>query len=201
MTPNQPIYKPIFGEQWDKLPPVMRKHYANHPFCDDVVTVEGEMDVEFGWLVKLLIPFLRIFGVLVPYQGLDVPVVVHFRSNPDSAAYSLDRAFHFPNKKPYIFYSKMVHIKDDIVVEFMKYGIGWRHRFYYNGNKVILEHHSYVWKIFGKIITIPIGLLLGRVYAEEEAINENRFRMEMNMIHLLFGKMYEYRGEFEILNE
>jgi len=156
------------------------------------------MDVEFGWLVGLLSPFLRIFGALVPHQGHNIPVTVHFRSEPDSAAYCLDRKFNFKNEKPYVFYSKMIQVKGDVIIELMKYGIGWKHRFYFDGEKVILEHRGYVWKIFGIIIPIPLGLLLGKGYAEEKSLSDNRFRMKMNITHPLFGKMYEYRGVFEV---
>lgn len=201
MTSTSPIFQSIFAAQWEKLPPVMHKHYSNRPYCNDVVTVKGKMDVEFGWLVKLLSPFLRIFGALVPYQGNDIPVTVHFRSEPDSASYCLDRTFYFPDKMPYVFYSKMVSVKDDIIIEFMKYGIGWKHRFYYHDDKVILEHRGYVLKIFDKLIPIPLGLLLGRGYADEEALDDNCFRMKMNITHPVFGKMYEYRGRFEVIDE
>jgi len=198
MTKQAPIFQPIFGEQWSSLPPVMYRHYSNRPYCDDVVVVVGKMDVEFGWLVSLLTPFLKIFGALVPHQGHDIPVTVRFSSEADSAAFCLKRTFNFKNKKPYVFSSKMLQIKDDVIVEFMKFGIGWKHRFYYDGKKVILEHRGYVWKVFGIIIPIPLGLLLGKACAEEEAINDNSFRMKMNIIHPLFGKMYEYRGVFEV---
>jgi len=201
MSENQPIFRSIFGDAWDSLPTVMHKHYANHPYSNDVVKVQGEMDVEFGWLVKLLSPFLRIAGALVPYQGRDIPVVVNFRSEPDSIAYCLDRTFNFPDKKPYIFYSRMVQIKNGVIVEFMKYGIGWKHRYSFNGEKVILEHLGYVWKIGSITIPVPVGLFLGRGHAEEEAINDDSFRMEMIITHPLFGKMYVYRGVFEVIDE
>jgi len=201
MRTTQPIFKSIFAEQWEKLPAVMHKHYANRAYSEDLVTVAGKLDVEFGWWVKTLSPFLRIFGALVPYQGNNIPVTVRFRSELGSAAYCLERIFNFPDQKNYIFYSKMIQVKDDVIVENMKYGIGWKHRFYYNGNKVILEHIGYVLSIFGKSIPIPLNLFLGRGYAEEEAIDENRFRMKMNITHSLFGKIYEYRGEFEMLDE
>lgn len=201
MKTTQPIFKSIFGEQWENLPAVMHKHYANRAFTDDLVTVAGKLDVEFVWWVKILSPFLRIFGALVPYQGKDIPVTVRFRSEIDSAAYCLERIFNFPDQKAFIFNSKMIQIKDDVIVEFMKYGIGWKHRFYYNGNKVILEHIGYVLSIFNRTVPIPLTLFLGRGYAEEEAIDENRFRMRMNITHFLFGKVYEYRGEFEMHDE
>lgn len=194
-----PIFQSIFGEQWPSLPSVMHKHYSNRPFCDDVVVVEGKMDVEFGWLVSLLTPFLRVFGALVPHQGNDIPVTVYFRSEADSAAYCLDRTFNFKNKKAYVFFSKMIQVKDDVIIELMKFGIGWKHRFYYDSEKVILEHRGYVLKIFGLIMPIPLSLLLGRGYAEEIPLDDNSFRMKMNITHPLFGKMYEYKGVFEVV--
>jgi len=198
MTSSQPTFQAIFGPQWDQLPPVMLQHYANHPYSNDVITATGKLDVEFGWLIKLASPFLRLFGVLVPYQGHDIPVTVYFRSEPDSTAFCLDRHFHFTKTKPYIFYSKLVPIKDNIVIEFMKLGIGWKHQFCYEHNRVKLRHLAYVLKLFGIIIPIPINLILGHGYAEEEALSTNTFRMKMNITHPLFGKMYEYRGEFKV---
>lgn len=201
MTTQDPIFKSVFAAQWETLPAVMHKHYANRPFSHDVGTVEGKMDVEFGWLVKLLSPMLRLVGALVPYQGKDIPVTVSFRSEPDSNRFCLDRTFHLPHKSPYVFFSRLVPIEKDIIVEWMKYGIGWKHRFYYQDEKVILEHVGYVWNLLGKMLPIPLGLLLGRGYAEEQALDENRFRMKMNIIHPLFGKMYEYRGVFKVIDE
>ncbi len=197
----EPTFKSVFGESWDNLPPVMHKHYANRPFSDDVVVVEGKMDIEFNWLAKLLSPLLRMFGTLVPYHGNDIPVTVSFLSEPDSHAYCLSRVFNFPGKKPFHFNSKMVQIEGDDIVEFMKFGIGWRHRLYYNGEKVVLEHRGYVWKLFGKIIPTPVGLFLGKGYAEEIPLTDNSFRMKMNITHPWWGKVYEYRGEFEVTKE
>ena len=199
MSDLQPIFQSIFNADWQNLPPVMHKHYANRPYSDDVVTVSGKMDVEFGWLVRLMSPLLRVFGALVPYQGNNIPVTVHFRSRHDSNLYCLDRTFNFPNKEPYVFFSKLTPINIDIVVELMKYGIGWKHRFYWNGEKVILEHRGYVWKLSGMTVPVPLGLILGKGYAEEEAIDDNNFRMKMNITHSVFGKMYEYRGFFAIV--
>lgn len=201
MNSTQPIFQSIFAEQWATLPPVMHKHYANRPYCDDVFTVKGTLDVEFGTLVRILSPILRLFGALVPYQGKNIPVTVNFRSEPDSNAFCMDRQFNFPGKKPYVFYSKLTPIKNDILVEFMRYGLGWKHRFYFNGDKVILEHRGYVWKVFGVTIPIPLGLFLGRGYAEEQALSDHHFGMRMTIRHFLFGKMYEYKGEFEVVDE
>ena len=54
-----PIFKSIFGKQWAILPPVMLEHYANRPYCDDVGTVEGKMDVTFG-LGEVAVAFFEV---------------------------------------------------------------------------------------------------------------------------------------------
>lgn len=195
---KKPIFQSIFADSWEKLPSVMHKHYANRAYSTDVVRVEGNMDIEFGWFIRLLLPFLRLFSVLVPYKGNDIPVTVNFLSEVNSAAYCLKRTFNFPNSPPYIFFSRLIQIKDDIVVELMKSGIGWKHRFYYNGNKVVLKHRRYIWKLFGIMIPIPIKLFLGKVHAEEEVLSDNSFRMKMHITHPLLGKIYEYRGIFTV---
>lgn len=174
----------------------MHKHYANRPHSKDVVTVEGVMKVEVPIFAKLLTPLFRLAGALVPYAGENVPVTVHFRSEPDSAAYCFDRIFHFPGKQPYHFRSRMVPVGGNEVVEFMPIGIGWNASYHYDGHKVLIEHRGYKAKLFGKLVRLPLELLMGRGYAEEEAIGDDRFRMYMDIRHPLFGKVYAYSGEF-----
>ena len=45
MNNSEPTFKSVFGASWDDLPPVMKQHYANQPYSNDEVTVEGTLDV------------------------------------------------------------------------------------------------------------------------------------------------------------
>lgn len=148
MQNNEPIFKTIFAEQWEALPIIMHKHYANRPFCQDIVVAQGKMDVKFGWFIWFLSPILRLLGSLVPYQGTDIPVTVRFMSEPNSNAFILQREFNFPNRKPFTFRSKLYPLHDDILVEVMRSGLGWKHRFFYDGQHVVLEHRGYVLRAF-----------------------------------------------------
>jgi len=105
MSDYPPIFQSIFGAAWDQLPAVFLKHYANRPFCSDVVVIEGTMAVEMSWLTRLCAPLLRLSGALVPIEECDIPVTVTFRSEADSAAFCFDREFRFPDCKPYHFRS------------------------------------------------------------------------------------------------
>src|SRR5690606_28178496 len=50
---DQPIFQPIFAQDWDRLPAVMKKHYANRPYCQDRTIVDGRMSVEYRGLLQL----------------------------------------------------------------------------------------------------------------------------------------------------
>ncbi len=195
---REPIFKAIFAEQWKNLPPVMHKHYANRPFSQDVVTVKGVMKIEVSWLARLLSPLMRIAGALVPFAGENIPVTVHFRSEPNTNTYTLDRIFYFADKPPYHFHSRMLPVSDHAIIEFMKIGIGWHASYRYEGKKILIEHLGYKMKLLGKFILLPLEWLLGKGYAEEEALNDNTFRMYMDLRHPLFGKVYAYSGEFSV---
>jgi len=198
MIGRAPIFQSIFGEQWSQLPSVMQKHYANRPYCHDVVTVEGKMTIEVSFFMQLLSPLLRITGALVPYAGENIPVTVHFRSQKDSDAYCFDRIFYFHGKPPYHFCSQMRSVGNSEVVEFMRIGVGWRAWYSYDGRKVVMAHRGYAIKLFGKLVRLPLELLLGRCNAEEEALDDKHFRMYMDIRHPLWGKIYGYSGEFMV---
>ena len=196
MDNKDSAFKPIFGSSWDKLPPVFQKRYINRPFSNNIATVEGEMDISYSNMMACLMPLFRLLHILVPYKGNNIPVKVDFRSEMDSDAICLDRKFYFPGKPPYEFNSRMQIIKDNEVIESMFFGIGWRSHYYYDGNKVIMQHKGYVWKLFGINIPVPLGIFMGKGHAEEEVIDDNTYRVTMSISHALFGVMYRYAGNF-----
>lgn len=176
----------------------MHKHYANRGYTSDRVTVDGLMKVETSLLARLLAPLMRLTGALAPYAGENVPVTVHFDSEKESDAFCFDRIFHYPNRKPYHFRSRMLPCGDNEIIEFMPLGIGWHAAYSFDGHKILMKHLGYKFKAFGKTFPLPLEFVLGRGYAEEEAISENEFRMYMDIRHPLFGKVYAYSGEFRI---
>ena len=195
---NEPIFQSIFGADWLRLPAVMHKHYANRPFCRDRVTVEGSMNIEVSVLARLLAPFMRLTGALAPIAGKHVPVTVHFDSQIDNNGFGFNRIFHYPNQKPYHFRSNMVPIGGAEVIETMPSGIGWQCAFLFDGQRIIMAHRGYCLKLWGKSLPLPLEWILGKGYAEEEAIDDDRFRMHMHITHPIFGKVYAYSGTFTI---
>src|SRR6185312_9556995 len=179
MNKSEQTFKSIFGSAWEKLPPVFQKRYSNRPYSHDITTVEGKMDITLSKAMSCLAPLLRLLHVLVPYKGKNIPVKVDFRSEIDSTAVCLDRKFYFPGKQPYEFNSRMQIIKDNDVIERMSFGVSWKSYYFYDSEKVIMQHKGYVWKIFGLNIPLPLEIFIGKGHAEEEAIDDNSYRVTM----------------------
>jgi hypothetical protein len=188
----------IFGKQWESLPAVMHKHYANRGRTSDRVRVDGFMKIEVSLFAKIISPFMRLTGALAPYAGENVPVTVYLDSEKNSNAFCLNRIFHYPNRPPYLFCSRMFPAGDNAIIEYMPSGIGWHAAYLFDGQQIELKHLGYKIKALGRVFSIPLELFIGKGYAKEEAINDDRFRMYMDIRHPLFGKVYAYSGEFTI---
>lgn len=192
------FFKTIFAKQWDVMPNVLQRRYANATYSNDEVVVEGILDVHLSTWAKLLSPFLRICGALVPYADRNIPVTVRFNSELHSNAVWFNRTFNFANKSPYRFSSKWMPVKDETVIEFMRFGLGWKMRLHYDGKKVRMDHAGYIWQ-FGKYaIPLPFEFILGKGYATEEAISDDEFVMYFEILHPVFGKVFGYDGKFKL---
>ena len=192
---NQPIFQKVFADSWDQLPPVMKNHYIVRPNSDDMVKVEGNLDIKISPFVSVI---TRLTGMLLAYSGKNVPATVMFTSGKDVKSFFFDRTFHFPERGDVKFRSRMEHIKDNVLVEFMKFGIGWKLAYEWDGCKVILVHRGYVWRILGTMIPVPLEWIMGKGHAEETPLSDDSFSMWTHSKHFLFGKPFGYSGEFKV---
>lgn len=195
---SEPTFKHIFGEAWDALPPVMLKHYANRPYTCDKTIVKGHLDVMCAGIIKLLAPLLWRTGGIPPANAHNIPVTVAFESDMRSKAFAFNRTFYFADRPPYSFQSKMVQIKDNEVVELMKFGIGWKTSFHWEDGCVKLKHRGYILKLFGHYIPIPLTLIVGEGNAIERPLGDSTFDMQVEITHPWWGKIYGYHGRFQI---
>ncbi len=193
---DAPLFKTVLGEDWNALPPVLKKHYDVRPFSDDIVTVKGTLDVKVSTPVSLM---ARITGMLIPYSAVNVPVTVTFHAHKTKPAFCFNRVFHYPKHGDKTFYSEMEWIGGNQLVEFMKFGVGWKLAYFWRDNKIILEHRGYVWRLFGVTIPLPLHVIMGKGYAEEMAVDETHFSMWTYAHHRTFGAMFKYAGTFEVL--
>ena len=193
------IFAKIFGASWPQMPPVMHDHYAIRPNSNDLVIAAGVMKIEMSFLAKLMAPLFKLTGTLVPRAGDDVQVTVRFTSGPDSKFMCFDRHFVFQDGRSERFLSKMEPVGGNEIIEWTGSGIGWRAAFTYENDKVRLTHKGYAYKMFGKIINLPISWLFGFGNASEVATSDTGFDMEMTLAHPVWGLIYGYNGHFEII--
>ncbi len=195
---NTPIFQSIFGDDWHRMPPVMHMHYANRPYGCDMSVARGTMSIKAAPLLRLMAPILKLVGGVPTYNQTDIPVEVRFESSPHHARLTFNRLFHFKGRKPYRFRSTMMPEGANNMTERMKFGLGWQVKFVWQDGKVQLLHRGYALCLFSWTIPLPLDWLLGAVTAEEEATGETTFNMISEIHHPWWGKIYEYRGSFEM---
>lgn len=200
MPTQKSLIEKIFAEQTKNISPVLQKRYSNRPYSKDRLLVKGEMNIEVSKFFKFLSPLFRLSGALVPYPAQKIPVTVEFVSDTESNKIIMHRTFYYPDKKPYHFTSKVMHIKDNIVLEMMKFGFATKLIYTYDNNKITMDYGGYVLCIGKTLIPIPLGFLVGRFYAYEETISDDQFIMLVKLTHPLFGKIFQYDGYFKIAN-
>ena len=194
----QPIFQTALSDDWYAMPEVMRRRFGVRPFTDDEVRIEGRLDIRINRLLRLL---SRISGILVPFQGADIPVTVRFTSGPQSRAFTFDRTFYFPGKPPVKFRSSIEHCKNNELIETMRFGLSWRFACKWNGTSVVFMHRGYAWRIMGLKLPIPLTFVLGKAEAEETPVSEQEFSMWVHAIHPKFGKPAAYAGRFKLISE
>ena len=194
-----PIFQDIFGAPWGQLPAVLQQRYGARADSLDRVVVSGVLNIRQSRFVGLIAPLLKFFGALAPFDGRDVPVTVAFSSGPGVNAVHYDRVFHFKGRPPFPFHSRFEQVSGGEVVEYMRFGLGWRALYGVEGARVTLSHRGYVWRIGKALIPLPLAWVLGKGAAAEEALSEDTFKMWMTITHPIFGENYHYEGEFRVI--
>ena len=198
---DKPIYQSLFGFDGEHLPHVIQRHYANRPYSDDRMTIEGVLDIELSWPVRLLAPLLEATGTLVPYAGKGIPFTGSFISTADTNTFTFDRLFSFPNKKPYNFRCALTPIGDKGLIEITNIGFGWHSKPVWQDGSVVMIHKGYVFKLFGWFVPLPLTWIIGTVDAIETPVDENTFDMSVTISHPLWGNVFGYKGRLKITKD
>lgn len=194
----KPVFENIFADDWQHLPSVMKLHYANRAYTNDISIAKGTLTITASRLGQALFPLFKILGMLVPRTGKNIETTVHFITTQDSTAFQFDRSMTFPDGDSYRFHSKMHPLGSNELVEVMRCRLGWRMAYVWNGQKILLLHKGYALHLFGRLIPLPITFLLGSSYAEETPIDDRSFSMMTEIRHPWWGQLYSYHGVFRM---
>jgi len=187
------MFRTILANQWLALSPALQKHYGISE--GEKITMQGKLSVKHGRFIKLLMPFIRFTGALVPVEGEDFVVIVENRRI--GSHFYWHRVFKKDNKT-YEFNSAMQQFDNDIV-EFVGLGIGIRMGLKVSSGGLVYEDKGYVLKIGNKLLPIPLHLLIGRSVIEEFVSNDNSHDIDMKFVvnHPWFGFAFSYSGYFD----
>lgn len=202
-TKQQPVIKKALNRDWDKLADVVKLHYNIVPGESSTIVISGVMEeVYHSPVAKLFLLPGRIFGALVPYKGKNISTEVrNWTSIENTSAMFWRRTLNFPDKKPVIFRSRMEHIKDNEIIEYVRYGMGLRMKMSVKDTALVFKSIGYVWKIGSIKIPIPTWVILGNAEIIEKAVSDDAFFIDFTMVHPLFGRTFSYSGHFSIVEK
>ena len=194
------MFKKILNEQWNSLSPMVQKHYGLNQ--GESFNLKGQLAVKHGRFIKLLMPFIRLTGALVPVEGDNFEVTVENKRIDD--CYYWHREFK-KNGKCYIFDSTMQPFGQDIV-EFVGLGIGIRMGLKAVNGAMVFIDKGYVIKIGSKLFPIPLHWFIGKSTIEEhgscQLYTDNNEKNDINMkfivTHPWFGFAFSYQGYLNI---
>jgi hypothetical protein len=196
---NEPLLKHVLKSDWASLSPVLQAHYALTPFTDQQLRVTGVMDsVTHSARAILIIPFTTFAGALIPLQGRNIPVDVVHATRANRPEVFWRRIFHFPNKKPFVFKSRIIMSGDHEITEYVRFGFGIRFKLSVENGGLIQHDRGYVWTLGTRSIPLPMNLLLGKTVVEERPLSDSTFSMKMEIKHPLLGQTFQYNGQFSV---
>jgi hypothetical protein len=192
------LFKIALGQDFERLAPVLKRHYALLP--DQEVVVEGTMETwnRFAW-ARALVPFM-------PIPARSVPVRVRNRGVVDAGeiCYEWQREFRYPGRT----------ITSYTLTRPDRAGQPFRVLDTFNHPANIGLTLALAVSDAGQVLTqttagpqyairgkryLPLPRLL-HIYslAEERALDEDRIYTEVTVSHPLFGRLFGYRGELRV---
>ncbi|MGZ5055142.1 MAG: DUF4166 domain-containing protein [Methylobacter sp.] len=188
----------VLGNDWEALPPVIQHHYKI-TLPQQAITVTGNMNIDYPYWLTPVIKMLCLFGALVDLKGEGLAVQVKkWRQTDPSILYWRRHIQAADNGKPCVFASRMVWQKDHELIELVGMGFGIRLKLSVEQGKLVYQSRGHLLQLGPLTLPIPDSLLLGHALITEQALSEDTFQLDFQIVHPLWGKTYYYGGVFEV---
>lgn len=191
-----PLLQRVLGDDWDKLAPVIQRHYQLSDTENISSVVFGIMRIDYPGLIKPVLFLARLMGALIDLKGDAMQVTVKKWVTHSSSTLYWRRDIQAPNGKTTVFASRMEYRQANELIELVGFGFGIRLKVSVEDGQLIYRSNGHLWKC--GFVTVPIAdvLFLGHATIIEIPIDDNTFELDFKIIHPLFGKTYEYGGLF-----
>jgi hypothetical protein len=200
-TQTPPLLRQALGDAaWNRLAPVVRRHYDMAPHEGGTQILTGLMEEIFH--SPVIRPWLwlgRWLQALVPYNGQEIPTEVRNRTDPaQPEALFWHRSFLFPDGRRSVFASRMEAGRAGEVIEFLRLGIGVRMTVSEQDGALVFTGQDHCWRIGRGLVGIPNWALLGNAVIVERAVSAAELRVDFEIVHPLLGRTFGYRGRFRL---
>ena len=197
---NRPIIQLALGDDWNRLHPSLRREHDITPGIPGEVVMRGTLyEVFHSRIAKVFVLPARLFGALVHYKGYDVPTTVRtWTTADDPINVYWQRSFHFPDRPPVIFASRMAYLGGREVIEYVRGGLGLRMRLSLRDERLVYTCTGYQWNYARLSASVPSWALLGGGSICQYGFSPTDFQMAFHMHHPLYGRTFAFSGEFRI---
>lgn len=189
------LMQQVLGDDWEKLPPVIQRHYQITP-AQPSFTVTGTMAISYPFWIKPILIITRLLGALIDLKGENMQVQVKkwITDNPHVMYWRRD--IQAPNGERTVFASRMEYQQPNELIEIVGGGFGIRLKLSVENGKLVYRSQTHLLKLGKIIIPIPDWLVLGHATIIEEALSDDAFVLDFKIIHPLWGETYTYGGAF-----
>jgi hypothetical protein len=197
MNANTSLMQRVLGEDWSVLPAVIQRHYQiAEP--QQAIVVMGNMSIDYPRWITPVLKLLRLLGALVDLKGEQMAVQVKKWRQTDPSILYWQRHIQADNGKQRQFASRMVWQQDHELIELVGMGFGIRLKLSVEEDKLIYRSCGHLLKLGPLTLPIPDTLMLGHAIISEQALSEDSFLLDFQIVHPLWGKTYYYGGIFNV---
>ena len=194
MNAQHNIMKLALGDQWQALPPPLKRHYQDGNNQDI-----GHLDVEYPGFMQPYLNLLKLFGALVNKRGVDIKTTVKKYTDHDTQYWR--RTLHYPDSRLRTFNSRWIYAGENKLIEFTNPMLGLKMEVWVEGEDLYYSGLCYIIKLGKLHIPIPEWLVLGHTTIVERAVDDAHFEMDFRLTHPLFGQVFRYSGRFRTERE
>jgi hypothetical protein len=189
------VYRRVLGADFDSLSPELRAYFSLPP-AGSVGRGSGVYEVA-GSRQRWLTPVFALLAwrrILFPEYARDVPFTVTNVPGPGQGL-SARREFHFPGRERVM--QDTMHVVDGRLHDFLgrrgglevRLGLSVR-----DGSLRMLSERA--WLHLGPL-RLPLPALLSARVVLDESWSHGRQRVDVRMLHPLFGEIFRYTGTFD----
>lgn len=190
--------KTALGEDWERLHPVIQRHCDLPPDAEKTCQAIGRMDVTISGLGRVFVMVSRLFDALVPYAAKQITILVKNSFSKTGDVMYWHRTFNYPDHRPVVFQSRMVHESNNVIVEYVRFGLGIRMALSIEEDALRYDSRGYLWDLRIVRLYIPDWLLMGKAIIREIPIDDEGFKVEFEIDHPWWGRTFGYRGQFKL---